>query len=223
MEQSPREAVPTKGRRCQVSQPSCAKQLAVPSRLCLAVPSTGAAWHSHPPVLTWHSPGHTDRHPPSEREGGCAQEQTIDRCRPPHSQYPCCSLPAAWRQAPRPAGVGGPRPFVGRIVANVRKSFARIASSLSRSRSPFWGSRRRHSLGGRPAGQGPPAQVDSGLPPPERSNADEVVKRRHSRQGLAAGTVKRRRNGQTPKKWSNADTVDRGWPPWRPQGVRLRR
>ena len=51
LEQSPREAVPTKGRLCQVRQPACAKQLAVPSRLCLAVPSTGAAWHSHPPVL----------------------------------------------------------------------------------------------------------------------------------------------------------------------------
>ena len=56
------------------------------------------------------------------------------------------------------------------------------------------------SMGGRPAGQGPPAQVESCLPPPERSNADEMVKRRHSRQGLAAGTVKRRRNGRTPKK-----------------------
>ena len=218
--------MPTKGRLCQVHQPACAKQLAVSSRLCLAVPSTGAAWHGHPPVLTWHSPGHTDRHPPSELKGcsrGCAQQQTIDRCCPPHSQYPCCARPAAWRQAPQPARVGG-LAVRGANRRQRQKTVCKNRIVIIAIQEPILGEPPpARSMGGRPAGQGPPAQVESCLPPPERSNADEMVKRRHSRQGLAAGTVKRRRNGQTPKKWSNADTVDRGWPPWRPQGVRLRR
>ena len=84
---------------------------------------------------------------------------------------------------------GLPRPCVGRIVANVNKPFARIASSLSRSRSPFWGSRRRHGLWG---------------------GGRQAKGRRHRSRAAC-----RRRNGQTPTKWSNADTVDRGWPPER--------
>ena len=169
----------------------------------MAVPSTGAAWHGHPPVLTWHSPGHTDRHPPSELKGcsrGCAQQQTIDRCCPPHSQYPCCARPAAWRQAPQPARVGG-LAVRGANRRQRQKTVCKNRIVIIAIQEPILGEpppAQSRGAAGRPRAAGTGRQ---------RLAAAGTVKRRRSGQTPTQSTGAGRRNGQTPKKWSNTEEV----------------